>query len=118
MENDSPKNSMVCKIKSNLLFLFNATLAALIVFLIKHDGDIKKQEQQKEDSVNQELQKEKLINNQQIVSTDRENLLRDLNTTAKEQKKIETTTTTTTTTPEPVTIKKEVPKADSKTKSS
>jgi uncharacterized membrane protein len=118
MESKPQSSSMMCKIKSNFLFLFNVVLATLLIFLIKSDADKKGQKKQIEEISVENSQRENLLKNQQIVSQDREGLLRDLNTAVKELKKVETTTTTTTTTPEPVVTKKEAPKADSKTKSS
>ncbi len=115
MKNNSSNNSLGCRIKSNALFLFNLVLAALVVFLIKNDSDLKNQEKKNQNAIAQNSQEEILLNNQRAVSQDRESLLRGLNTDTKGQKQIETiTTTTTTTTPPPA----PAPKSDSKTKTS
>jgi hypothetical protein len=115
MKNNASNNSIGCRIKSNALFLFNLVLAALVVFLIKNDSDLKNQEKKNQNAIAQNSQEEILLNNQRAVSQDRESLLRGLNTDTKGQKQIETiTTTTTTTTPPPA----PAPKSDSKTKTS
>jgi len=103
-----------CKFVSWLIFSFNLLAAGLIVLGIKHQDE----KRLESDSFSQDLAEipvdQKLLNSQNMISTDRENKLRGLNTDPKELKQVDTTTTTTTTT----TVVQQQPKADTKTKSS
>lgn len=86
------------------VFLFNLTAAALGVFLIKNQAD-KNNQPVTEKTVENVPIDEVVMNAQSSIVSDREQKLRDLNTSPKALTKTNTTTTTTTTTTQPTTTK-------------
>ena len=91
------KEKAKCRFLSYLLLLFNVSITALIVFVIKNNEDEKNiGKRVEEESKIQQIEK-KVLDAQNQISTNRENQLRDLNAAPKELKRIDTTTTTTTT---------------------
>lgn len=101
-----------CRFLSYIFLLFNVALAGVLTFFIKHQNEdnLLKDAYDESSELIPPSQDVRDANNK--ITTDRENKLRDLNSSPKELKQVETTTTTTTTTETPD------PKPDTKTKSS
>lgn len=79
------------------VFLFNLSAVALGAFLIKSQSDI--QNSPKTEKLAETVPiSDDVLDMQNQIASDREAKLRDLNTSPKDIKKINTTTTTTTTT--------------------
>jgi hypothetical protein len=95
------------------IFVINLLIVGLIVCGIKEKdkNNISLQNESREDLSPVATD---VLELQNKIATDRENKLRDLNTTPKQIEQQDTTTTKTTVTPEPVAA----PKPDKKTKSS
>jgi hypothetical protein len=113
-ENRSGLRIWCGKFSAWLVFLFNVSLAALAFFVIK-DQDKNKKEVIEEKSEEVFPVNEKVIVIQGEINSDREQKLRDLNTTPKEAQLQDVTTKTETKTTVPSTATK---KSSTKTKTS
>ena len=96
-----------------MLFVVNLLAAGLVLLGIRHHEEEKLKTKSVSEDADVVPVDQKILDAQNRIATDRENKLRDLNTTPKEIKRIDTTTTTTTTT----TVEEER-ESDSETRSS